>query len=93
MLAAVSGKRGKRYLKRQQILDLGETALLYLTEVVHRRPREWVRDVDRLHAILQTHGEQALREAMEGALSQELFGAAYVEQALQRPIRFPETLQ
>jgi transposase len=93
MLAAVSGKRGKRYLKRQQILDLGESALLYLTEIVHRRPREWVRDVDRLHAILQTHGEQILREAMESALSKELFGAVYVEQALQRPIRFPETLQ
>jgi hypothetical protein len=24
MLAAVSGKRGKRYLERQQVLDLGE---------------------------------------------------------------------
>jgi len=93
MLAAVSGKRGKRYLKRQQILDLGETALLYLTEVVHRRPREWVRDVDRLYDILQAHGEQALRGAMQEAMSRDLFGAVYVEQALQRPISFPEVLQ
>jgi len=93
MLAAVSGKRGKRYLKRQQILDLGETALLYLTEVVHRRPREWVRDVDRLYDILQGHGEQALREAMQEAMSRELFGAVYVEQALQRSITFPAVLQ
>jgi len=93
MLAAVSGKRGKRYLKRQQILDLGETALLYLTEVVHRRPREWVRDVDRLYDILQGHGEQALRDAMQEAMSRELFGAVYVEQALQRSISFPAVLQ
>jgi transposase len=40
MLAAVSGKRGKRYLKRQQILDVGEPAVEYLTETVHRRPKE-----------------------------------------------------
>src|SRR5262245_50008660 len=39
LVAAVSGKRGKRYLKRQQLLDLGEPAFLYLTETVHRRPR------------------------------------------------------
>jgi hypothetical protein len=46
MVAAVSGKRGKRYLKRQQLLDLGEPAFLYLTEIVHRRPRQWFNDVD-----------------------------------------------
>jgi hypothetical protein len=28
MVAAVSGKRGKRYLKRQQLLELGEPAFL-----------------------------------------------------------------
>jgi hypothetical protein len=93
MLAAVSGKRGKRYLKRQQLLDLGESALLYLTEVVHRRPREWVRDIDRLHEILQIHGEHALRRAMEDAMRCELFGARYVEQALQRPLSFTEVIQ
>lgn len=93
MLAAVSGKRGKRYLKRQQILDLGESALLYLTEVVHRRPREWVRDIDRLHEILQIHGEHALRQAMEDAMRFELFGARYVEQALQRSLSFTEVVQ
>ena len=33
LVAAVLGKRGKRYLKRQQMLDLGEPAFLYLTEI------------------------------------------------------------
>ena len=50
MVSAVSGKRGKRYLKRQQLLELGEPALRYVTEIVHRRPGDWFHDVDRLHA-------------------------------------------
>ncbi len=58
MVGAVSGKRGKRYLKRQQLLELGEPALLYLTEIVHRRPRQWFYDVDRLHDVLQSHGPE-----------------------------------
>ena len=41
-VAAVSGTRGKRYLKRQQILDIGDPALWYLTEITHRRPRDWI---------------------------------------------------
>ncbi len=41
MVAAVSGKRGKRYLKRQQLLELGDPAIRYLTEIVHHRPRQW----------------------------------------------------
>jgi hypothetical protein len=39
-VAAVSGKRGKRYLKRQQLLELGEPAIRYLTEIVHRAMEE-----------------------------------------------------
>src|SRR5713226_3154208 len=48
-VAAVSGKRGKRYLQREHLLQLGPPALAYLTELIHRRPRIWVRDVERLH--------------------------------------------
>src|SRR5262249_46283739 len=36
MVAAVSGKRAKRYYKREQLLGLGPVALEYLTELVHR---------------------------------------------------------
>jgi transposase len=93
MVAAVSGKRGKRYLKRQQILDLGPVALDYLTEIVHRRPKQWIQDVDRLHDILLTRGPQVLTQAMEAGLRQELFGAAYVERFLQGSILFEETVQ
>jgi transposase len=82
LVAAVSGKRAKRYLKRQQLLDLGEPALAYLTEIVHRRPKEWIRDVDHLHDLLQAHGPDRLRQAFEHGLRVQTFGAPHVERAL-----------
>jgi len=93
MVAAVSGKRGKRYLKRQQLLELGEPAIRYLTEIVHRRPRQWFEDVDRLHQILQSHGPDVLRRAMEEGLKQQIFGAFYVERSLQPGFSFPLGVQ
>jgi transposase len=78
MVAAVSGKRGRRYLMRQQILDVGKPALDYLTELVHRRPADWIRDVERLHELLQTWGPPALNAAFGMALSQQTIGAEYV---------------
>jgi len=93
LVAAVSGKRGKRYLKRQQLLELGEPAIRYLTEIVHRRPRQWFQDVDRLHAILQSHGGEVLRQAMEAGLREQVFGAWYVERSLAPRLNFPEVLQ
>jgi transposase len=93
MVAAVSGKRGKRYLKRQQLLELGEPAIRYLTEIVHRRPRQWFEDVDRLHQILQSHGPEVLRRAMEEGLKQQIYGAFYVERSLQPGLSFPQVTQ
>jgi hypothetical protein len=92
MVAAVSGKRGKRYLKRQQLLELGEPAFLYLTEIVHRRPGQWFHDVDRLHDILQSHGAEVLRHAMEQGLEEQVFGATYIDRFLQRSLVFQEVI-
>ena len=92
LVAAVSGKRGKRYLKRQQLLDLGEPALRYLTELVHRRPRQWIGEVDRLHEVLQSHGPEVLRRAMQEGLQEGVFSAAYVEDFLQRSLVFEEAV-
>jgi hypothetical protein len=78
LVAAVSGKRGKRYLERQHLLELGPVAHAYLTELVHRRPRIWVRDVERLHALLQTHGTAATRAAFKRGLDARVFGAEYI---------------
>jgi transposase len=90
LVAAVSGKRGKRYLKRQQLLELGEAAIRYLTELVHRRPRGWWVDVDRLHEILQSHGAEILREALEEGLKVERFDVRFVEEKLQGKLNFSE---
>jgi transposase len=84
-VAAVSGQRGQRYLKRQHLLDLGPEALAFLTELVHRRPNTWYRDVDTLHDLLQAHGESALRAAFQTACQQEVFGAEYLQVLLTAP--------
>jgi hypothetical protein len=81
-VAAVSGKRAKRYLQRQHLLELGGSALDYLTELTYRRPRLWLRDVERLHELLARHGGESLRVAFAQGLSEQLFGAEYVAHAL-----------
>jgi hypothetical protein len=83
LVAAVAGKRAKRYLKRQQLLDLGAPALAYLTEIVHRRPKDWIRDVDALHDLLQHHGPDRVRLAFEDGLRAQVFGAPHIARALQ----------
>ena len=77
-VAAVSGKRARRYLQREHLLALGPPALEYLTELTHRRPQIWIRDVDRLHDLLQQHGDAALRGAFERGLAAGVFGAEYI---------------
>jgi len=85
LVAAVSGKRGKRYLQRQHLLELGPTAHEYLTELTHRRPRLWVKDVEQLHALLQTHGAAATCLAFERGLEARVFGAEYITHYLASP--------
>jgi len=77
-VAAVSGKRARRYLQRQHLIDLGAAALAYLTELTHRRPRTWIPEVERLHDLLQTHGDAALRAAFERGLAEQAIGAEYI---------------
>jgi transposase len=89
LVAAVSGKRGKRYLKRQHLLELGEPALAYLTELTHRRPRRWVNDIERLHALLQERGPTALRAAFVQGLAAQVFGAEYVAHYLTHQVDAP----
>jgi transposase len=88
-VAAASGKRAKRYMQREHLLGIGHVALEYLTELTHRRPRVWVRDVDRLHDLLQQHGEDALRGAFERGLREQAIGAEYIAHYLARPSQVP----
>jgi transposase len=85
-VAAVSGKRAKRYMKREHLVGLGEDALAYITEVVHRRPKVWISDVDELHDLLETHGDHAMRVAFARGLAAETYGAEYIAHYLCNPI-------
>jgi transposase len=82
MLAHVSGRRGRLYLKRQQLFDLGPALVALLTEIVHRRPNQWWRDVEQLHRLLGVFGDVAVVTATKTALAASLFGAEYVEHFL-----------
>lgn len=63
-LAAVHGGRAQLYEKREQLLRLGEDALTLLTALTHREPRRSSEQVERLHALFEEHGEEAMREAL-----------------------------
>lgn len=82
-LAALSGKRGKRYLKRQDLLETGKASLIYLTELLYNK-RYWFAEVDRLHVLLQRHGPIAMDFAFQEAVQAGIFSADFVEQCLER---------
>jgi len=82
MLAAVHGRRAKLYYKREQLLRLGGPLGPFITELVHRRPRTWMRDVEALFELLQEHGDDELRTAVDASLSSKRIGAEYVAHAL-----------
>ncbi|HVP67338.1 MAG TPA: IS21 family transposase [Anaeromyxobacteraceae bacterium] len=84
-VAKVSGKRGKRYLMREHLLEVGGDALDYLTEITHRRPGAWVGEVEQLHTLLQQHGADALRGAIGRAVAGQTFGVEYVRHYLRQP--------
>ena len=92
-VAAVSGKRAKRYLQREHLLALGPQALDYLTELTHRRPRIWIRDVDRLHELLATYGDVALRAAFTRGLAEQAIGAEYIAHYLAAAVTTPPPIE
>jgi transposase len=92
-VAAVSGKRAKRYLQREHVLALGRPALEYLTELTHRRPRIWIRDVDRLHTLLATYGDDAVRIALTRGLEEQAIGAEYIAHYLATGVSLPATIE
>jgi transposase len=63
-IAAVHGKRAKLYEKRQQVLNLGPSALALLTEITHREPKLASHRVEELYVLLEAHGDDAMREAI-----------------------------
>jgi transposase len=85
-LAQVAGKRGRLYLKRQEILDLGPAAESFLTEIVHRHRFTWQGEVEQLHGALVHHGPAALHRALAIAHERELYGAPHVLRLLAKEV-------
>ena len=85
-LAQVAGKRGRLYLKRQEILDLGPAAEAFLTEIVHRHRFTWQGEVEQLHGALSQHGPAALHRALTIAHQRELYGAPHVLRLLAKEV-------
>jgi len=87
LLDVAKGPRGKLYLKRQQLLELGQHAHDFLTELVHKKPRTWKPDVERLYELAQKHGDDAMRVAFRKCLDDGVFGAEYVAHWLNEAAR------
>ncbi len=81
-IAAVHGKRAKLYEKRQQVLNLGPDALALLTEITHREPKLASRRVEEIYALLETCGDDAMREAIGRAVRSDSLSVAGVRRAL-----------
>ncbi len=92
-VAAVSGKRAKRYLQREHLLKLGPEALAYLTELTHRRPQVWLRDIDRLHTLLATYGDEAMRAALARGVAEHAIGAEYIAHFLADVVTTPGPIE
>jgi hypothetical protein len=69
---------------------VGEAEVDSLCAAMHVLP---VSSFLRLHQILQSHGPEVLRRAMEEGLKQQIFGAFYVERSLQPGLSFSQGVQ
>jgi transposase len=86
-LAKVAGERGRLYLKRQELLDLGPVAEVFLTEIVHRHRFTWKAEVEQLHGALLVHGPAALHRSLALAGEQRRFAAHHVLELLPQGVQ------
>ena len=86
-LAKVAGERGRLYLKRQELLDLGPVAEVFLTEIVHRHRFTWKAEVEQLHGALLAHGPAALQHSLALAGEQRLYAAHHVLELLPQGVQ------
>lgn len=71
-------RRGKPYAQRQLLLDLDPLVEPYLTELVHRRPQSWQRDVEQIYQLYEQIGRADLIAAIALATEQRCFGGEYL---------------
>ena len=71
-------RRGKPFAQRQLLLDLDPLVEPYLTELVHRRPQGWHRDVEQIYQLYEQVGRTDLLVAIALATEQRCFGGEYL---------------
>lgn len=83
-LAAVHGSRAKLYEKRQQLLNLGPSSLVLLTELTHHARRGAHVHVEALYALLESHGDESLKAAIDESVRANQLTVSAVREALMR---------
>lgn len=86
MVQEVSGRRARTYQQREYLLQLGDISRDYLTELLQRRPNTLNREVAALHELMQQHGDERFKRALQLALAQSQFGSEYVAHHLGTPL-------
>lgn len=81
-IAAVHGTRAKLYEKRQQVLQLGPSALELLTHIIHREPRQSSVRVEQLFELLDQYGDDILRKAIDLAVANQVLSVAGVRRGV-----------
>ena len=81
-VARVSGRRAELYYQRQRLLEVGEKAEAFLTELVHGRPYTWHADVRVLFSLLLQHGPERMARAFQHALDHGWYGSEHVLELL-----------
>ena len=80
-------------MQREHLLKLGPDALAYLTELTHRRPQVWLRDIDRLHTLLATYGDDAMRAALARGVAEHAVDAEYIAHFLADAVTTPAPIE
>jgi hypothetical protein len=84
-LAVIKGKRGKLYQKRQDIMDIGPVAEIFVGEMVHRAPRGWGGDVEVLFDLLQLHGQDMVRLGLHMCVAAKTYTGQSVKHVIEQP--------
>lgn len=71
-------RRGKPYAQRQLLLDLDPSVEPYFTELVHRRPQGWERDVEQIYQLYEQVGRADILAGIALATEQRCFGGEYL---------------
>ncbi|GAC1482519.1 MAG: hypothetical protein NVS2B11_08010 [Acetobacteraceae bacterium] len=78
-------RRGQAMLYRQALLDLGEPATSYVSELSRRRRERLADEMRGVYALLEQHGANELLAAMALAGETSVYGADYLQALLAPP--------